>query len=201
MKTIKVYIAGPTSAGKTTIVHMLDKNAKSIEHYYDDGRSTTIGFDLGKVYWNSKTNEILYDADETAADETIYKVVLMGTPGQLRFAPVRLALSKGSDGVLFVIDSTNLGQVGLIIAIYEELKMYFGPDFPMVVLANKQDLDNAAKAEDVKRLLKINSIKIVETSAITGQNLIKGLVELLKIIYERKKEKFEKFKENQLIVH
>ncbi|MGQ4915372.1 MAG: GTP-binding protein [Candidatus Asgardarchaeia archaeon] len=199
MKTIKVYIAGPTSAGKTTLVHTLDKNAKSIEHYYEDGTSTTIGFDLGKVYWNHKTNEILYDIDETSADDSIYKIILMGTPGQPRFAPVRLALSKGSDGVLFVIDSTNLGQVGLIIALYEELKMYFGPDFPMVVLANKQDLENAAKAEDVKKLLKIDSVKVIETSAITGQNLIKGLLELLNIIYERKKDTI--IEEKQILAH
>jgi len=186
LQTIKVFVAGPTRAGKTTLVHKFDLNARSIEHYYEDGESTTIGFDLGIVFWDKNKNKILKNVDENYGDPNIFKVILMGSPGQLRFAPVRQAVSKGSQGVLFVIDSTNLGQVGLAISIYEEIKAYFKNDFPMVILANKQDLEGASDAKTVQNLLKISAAKVIETSAITGANLEIGLLELLNMIYDLK---------------
>jgi len=189
MNTIKVFIAGPTNAGKTTLVHTLDKNAKSIEHYYEDGRSTTIGFDLGFVYWDSERNVILTEWDESKEHPSVHKIMLMGSPGQEQFAPVREAVSKGSQGILFVIDSTNLGQIGFAIAIYEEIKAYFkNQEIPMVVLANKQDLENAADADTVKQLLKIGSVKVIETSAIEKYNLEKALLELLNMIAYNKNQ-------------
>ena len=83
MKTIKIYVTGPFNAGKTTLIHRLALNATSIEHYYKDGTSTTVGFDLGTVYWDSELNVVLKSTPkEPAQFERVYKVILVGTPGQ-----------------------------------------------------------------------------------------------------------------------
>ena len=183
MKRIKIYITGPYGAGKTTLVHRLAPNATSIEHYYRDGHSTTVGFDLGRIYWNAEKNILLKKLPEDMKnDESTYEVILVGTPGQTRFAPVREALAKGCKGVLFVIDSTNLGQVGVALALYEEIKSYFKTSIPMIILANKQDLDNAADAETIAKLLKIDNVKIIEGSALREINVDKAILELLNTI-------------------
>lgn len=185
MKTIKIYVTGPFNAGKTTLIHRLALNATSIEHYYKDGTSTTVGFDLGTIYWNPEQNVILKSTPKEPSQlERIYKVILVGTPGQMRFAPTREILAKGCQGVLFLIDSTNLGQVGVALAMYEEVKAYFKKEIPMVILANKQDLENATDAETIRKLLKLDNVEIVETSATEEINIDYAILRLLnKIVF------------------
>ena len=186
MNQIKIYVTGPFNAGKTTFIHSLAPNATSIEHYYKDGSSTTVGFDLGTIYWDSKRNILLKKAPRDVQDrDSIYKVILVGTPGQMQFAPVREILAKGCKGILFIIDSTNLGQVGVALALYEEIKSYFKVPVPMIILANKQDLENAADAETIAKLLKIEGVKIIEGSALKGTNIEKAILELLNMIISK----------------
>ncbi|MGQ4834328.1 MAG: GTP-binding protein [Candidatus Asgardarchaeia archaeon] len=189
MKQIKIYVTGPFNAGKTTLIHKLAPNATSIEHYYNDGTSTTVGFDLGTIYWDPTNDKLLKRIPNNMEKiDEIYKVVLVGTPGQMQFAPVREILAKGCQGVLFIIDSTNLGQVGVALAMYEEIKSYFKGDFPMIILANKQDLENAADAETIGRLLKIENVKIIEGSALKEINIEEAIIELLHMIVNRNSE-------------
>jgi len=177
----KVFVAGPYHAGKTTLVHLLDKKAQSVERILPDGTTSTIVFDLGHIWWDEGEN--LYTDDEIKTSScNALRVVLMGSPGQIHMSPVREATSKGARGVLFIIDSTAPGQVGHAIAIYEEVKLYLGRDVPMVVVANKQDLSNAMKADALKNLMKIDSIRFIEGSALTGQGIKEALLELLKIM-------------------
>ena len=111
----------------------------------------------------------------------------MGTPGQMQFAPVREILAKGCQGVLFVVDSTNVGQIGVALAMLEETKAYLGHYIPMVILANKQDLNGALKGDEILKLLKIKDIKIYETSAIRNVNIKEALIALLNEIVKCKK--------------
>ncbi|MGQ4834587.1 MAG: GTP-binding protein [Candidatus Asgardarchaeia archaeon] len=183
---MKIYVTGPFNAGKTTLIHKLAPNATSIEHYYNDGTSTTVGFDLGTIYWDTFENKILKKIPNSHNDTRYYKIILVGTPGQMQFAPVREILAKGCQGVLFLIDSTNIGQVGVALAMYEEVKSYFKKDFPMVILANKQDLENAADAETIRKLLKLDNVRIIEGSALKEINIEEALLELLNMIIKQK---------------
>jgi len=198
---VKIFIVGPFQAGKTTVVHMLDPHAHSVERKVVEGSrviSTTVGFDLGKVLWihGCGRDEIVHPSrveEQSIANSNceVWEVTLMGSPGQMKFRAVREALSRGSDGVLFVIDSTKPGQVGYVISLLEEVRAFLGKDVPMVVLANKQDLEDALKADEIKRILKLENVKIVETSAIRGEGVVEGLLELLKMVREAKRRKIE----------
>jgi len=180
----KIFVAGPYHAGKTTLVHLLDKKAQSVERVMPDGTTSTIVFDLGHVWWDQGNN--IYTDEEIKTNPcNVFRVVLMGSPGQIHMSPVREATSQGAKGVLFIIDSTAPGQIGHAIAIYEEVKSFLGKDVPMVVVANKQDLSNAMKAEALKNLMKIDSVRFTEGSALTGQGVKEALLELLKIMKEK----------------
>lgn len=183
-KTFKIFVAGPFHAGKTTLVHFLDKKAQSVERTLQDGTTTTIVFDLGHVWWDGGDN-MFSDEEIKANGCDPIRVMLMGSPGQIHMSPVREATSKGAQGVLFIVDSTAPGQLGHAIAIFEEVKSFLGREVPMVVIANKQDLCNAMKANAMKDLMKIDSVQFVEGSAVTGQGIKEALLVLLKQMREK----------------
>ena len=181
---LKIFVAGPYHAGKTTLVHLLDKKAQSVERTLPDGTTTTIAFDLGHVWWDRGEN--IYTDDEITANPCdALRVVLMGSPGQVHMSPIRQVTSMGAKGVLFIIDSTAPGQIGHAIAIFEEVRSYLGREVPMVVVANKQDICNAVKADSLKNLMKVDSVSFFDGSALTGHGIKQALVELLKIIKVR----------------
>ena len=207
---LKIFVVGPFQAGKTTIVHLLDPKAFSVEHEHYEGNvkfSTTIGFDLGKLIWlhadgdkddilDSLTFKEKSDNYDLSGYE-VWEVFLFGAPGQMRFRDTREAISKGSDGVLFIVDSTKPGQVGHVLALFEEVKIFLGANVPVVVVANKQDLEGALKAKEIKQVLKLDGMKIVEASAIKGEGVKEALIELLKMV---RKVKLEKNKRLEVVV-
>ncbi len=197
-RQIKVFVVGPFQAGKTTIIHSLDPNACSMERegYSEEWGeySTTVGFDLGKLVWLHGKRDRLYDVRSFKSRtpgpyvygyET-WNVFLFGSPGQMWFKDVRSAISRGSDGVLFVVDSTRPGQVGYTLALLEEVNVALGRSVPTVIVANKQDVPRALRAEEIRRILRINEVEIHEVSAINREGVDRALIELLKIIRRKK---------------
>jgi small GTP-binding protein len=181
---LKIFVAGPYHAGKTTLVHLLDKKAQSVERTLPDGTTSTMAFDLGHVWWDQGEN--IYTDDEITTNPcNALRVVLMGSPGQIHMAPIREVTSMGAKGVLFIIDSTAPGQIGHAIAIFEEVRSHLGKEVPMVVIANKQDVSNAVKADSLKNLMKVDSVSFIDGSALTGQGIKQALIQLLKIIKTR----------------
>ncbi len=199
MKKVKIYVTGPFQAGKSSIIRKLDPESLSIDYEKKDF-STTVGFDLGVLYWNVDRGEILTRSEyasrikECAYDE-VWQIVLMGTPGQRRYAPVRQILAKGASGVLLVIDSTKIGQIGVALAIFEEVKAFLGENAPLVILANKQDVETAADIDFIRSILRINPTQLFGTSARDGTNLKEALLSLLTMIRKREFEEALKTKE------
>jgi len=180
-KSCKIFVAGPYHAGKTTLIHFLDNKAQSVERTLQDGTTTTIAFDFGRLWWDGG-GKVYRDDEIKPGTNNLVRITLMGSPGQVHMSPVREAISRGARGVLFVVDSTAPGQVGHAIAIFEEVKSYLGKNVPMVVVANKQDLQNAMKVELLRDLMKADSVKFVEGSGVTGQGIKEALLSLLKIM-------------------
>jgi small GTP-binding protein len=180
-KSYKIFVAGPYHAGKTTLIHFLDNKAQSVERTLQDGSTTTVAFDLGHVWWDG-CDKMCRDSEIKPGTNNLVRVTLMGSPGQAHMSPVREATSRGARGVLFVVDSTAPGQMGHAIAIFEEIKSYLGKNVPMVVVANKQDLQNATRVELLRDLMKVGSVKFVEGSSVTGQGVKEALLSLLKIM-------------------
>jgi small GTP-binding protein len=139
-KEYKVIITGHFSAGKTSFVNSLTGNALTTEVPLTGETEklekdfTTVAMDYGTIDLDGK------------------KVHLFGTPGQERFDFMLDILSKNSDGVIILIDSTKKDKI-------EETKKFveyfLEAGIPFIVASNKQDLENAMSIEEISDKLNV----------------------------------------------
>lgn len=163
-KDVRILLVGLDAAGKTTILYNLKMGevVKTIP---------TIGFNVETlVYKRLKFN--VWDIG-----------------GQNKIRQLWKHYYQNSDGIIFVVDSTDVErmedaaeEIQKLLS-EEELK-----DCVLLVMANKQDLNNALSPSEITKKLGLQSIKrpwmVQGTSATTGQGLNEGLdwiaTELLK---------------------
>ncbi|MFX1520348.1 MAG: ATP/GTP-binding protein [Promethearchaeota archaeon] len=204
---LKVVVGGPYHSGKTTTIRSLDPNATCLERKQADGKTTTVGFDVGKLVLcnHNGTDCILSQQDfdmkkdELIEYDQVTTLLLFGCAGQMRFKDVRKATLRGAKGVLFVVDSTNPGHIGHCVALFEEIRIILGEDIPLVVLANKQDLPESLNADKINELLSIEGIPIFETSALTGVGITKALLKLVHLITRKEADSDKELRNLSLI--
>ncbi|MHA2167693.1 MAG: GTP-binding protein [Candidatus Hodarchaeales archaeon] len=152
---MKIVILGPYNSGKSTTVQKIcSGSAISIDY-----GGTTVALD------HCKSN--IYGVE----------VFLFGTPGLQRFEIIRKILSKGADGILFVIDSVNVASFDEAKKLLEEIDEIL-PGTPIVLCANKQDILGAKKPDEVSSIVlgkRSESISVLGTSAKTGHNMERAL--------------------------
>jgi small GTP-binding protein len=156
-------VTGSYHSGKSTIIRSLTQG-KSISI---DKKSTTVALDYG------------------IANIEDLRINLFGTPGLKHFKILRQILSKGADGVLFMVDSQDKNADQEAKAIWQEVQEFL-PGVPITVVANKQDLPNARKVAQIREDLDIPSdVYIIPTSAKTGQNVENALRVLLLVTVQK----------------
>ncbi|GMM35308.1 Arf family GTPase [Saccharomycopsis crataegensis] len=155
-REMRILMLGLDSAGKTTILYKLKLNK---------GITTvpTVGFNVETVtYKNIKFN--VWDVG-----------------GQDRIRPLWRHYFSGTDALIFVIDSADIDRIAEAkremykIITDKEMK-----DALLLVFANKKDLPNALKPQEITRRLELENLKdhiwcVVASNALTGQGLIEGL--------------------------
>ena len=138
-------------SGKTTIVDTLYRLTKEQKKDITPtgnltkismASGSTLYFDRG-IFQSTKQNKVYYH---------VYTVA-----GQSRFSPLRKKIFKGTDGVIFVVDSqTHFFEDN--IEFLKELKLVTRGklinEIPMIVMLNKQDLDDVIAVEDFQLILK-----------------------------------------------
>ncbi|MFX1538780.1 MAG: GTP-binding protein [Promethearchaeota archaeon] len=152
---MKIVLLGPYNSGKSTVVqNICGGSAISIDY-----GGTTVALDHCRTQ--------IYGVE----------VFLFGTPGLQRFEIIRKILSKGADGILFVVDSVNIASFEeaekLLREVYEIL-----PGVPIVLCANKQDIKGAKLPQQVADAVlgkNKESISVIGTSAKTGDNIERAL--------------------------
>lgn len=160
---MKILVTGSYHSGKSSMIRSLTKG-KSISI---DKKDTTVALDYG------------------IADIEDLKIHLFGTPGLKHFKILRQVLSKGADGVLFLVDSQDKNSDDEARAIWQEVQEFL-PGVPITVAANKQDLPNARKAAKIRKDLGLSSdIPIIPTVAKTGQNAENALRVLLLVTVQK----------------
>jgi signal recognition particle receptor subunit beta len=148
---IKLLYWGMAGSGKTTAVdtlyRMTKENGKDMVPVSPLTKismksGATLYFDRG-VFQSQKYNQVKYH---------IYTVA-----GQKQFSPLRHRIFKDTDGVIYMVDSQVHEFEENIEALLELKRVSRGKlikEIPLLVMLNKQDLDDVISKRDIKHILK-----------------------------------------------
>ncbi|MBN1873425.1 MAG: ATP/GTP-binding protein [Anaerolineae bacterium] len=172
MQTLKIVVTGPFSSGKTEFIQSISEievvsTERNITRESERIKSrTTVAMDFGRI---------------TIDEELI--LYLFGTPGQKRFDFMWEILSEGMLGFIVLVDSTRPETFREARRILDTFRSY--SPVPYIVAANKQDLEDAWPAEDLKIVLRVDeSVKVVPCVAQDKETVKQVLLELLYSILE-----------------
>ncbi|MBD3342060.1 MAG: hypothetical protein GF353_23370 [Candidatus Lokiarchaeota archaeon] len=150
-RNIKILYWGMAGSGKTTIVDTLyritKENQKDVEPVGDLTKismssGATLYFDRG-IFRSTAETKVMYH---------VYTVA-----GQKRYSPLRKRIFKGTDGVIYVVDSQTHLLEDNIESLKELKKVSEGrliKEIPMIVMLNKQDLTEVISEQIFKQILK-----------------------------------------------
>ena len=161
---------GLDAAGKTTILYRLKLN-ETVDR-------PTIGFNVETV---QPTKNVSF---------TVWDIC-----GQDKVRPLWKHYFHGSEGLIYVIDSADRSRLSVA---KDELAWILESDemvgVPLVILANKQDLPNAASTSEIITKLELNSIRnrpwyIQSTCAVSGDGVYEAMNELSSMVKKFHKSK------------
>ena len=152
----KILVTGPFNAGKTTFVHKLSNRAVSVDRI-----GTTVALDHGHVEYKG------FSAD------------IFGTPGQERFDPIIKMLSGEAMGIILVVDSTNKKD---FVRAKQMLDITMRQGLPLIVAANKQDLQNALGPDEIRQHFNLPAdVDIVPVVSTSGE----GVKEVFEVLVDK----------------
>ncbi|MFX1276700.1 MAG: GTP-binding protein [Promethearchaeota archaeon] len=195
IKPIKILITGYFNSGKTTLIQSLDNDAiiiekKLIHAVSEEKTETTTGFDLGRLIWirrdlEKETIGEIFNESEYESKKEDYigwfkkDIELKGVPGKTQFSVIREILSKGCDGVIFLIDGCDLESLSGAKEALDETKAFIEKKIPIIIIANKSDKDDFQGCEKISELI---DEKVFEGSGKTKQGIKELIIHLSKLI-------------------
>lgn len=173
MSAYKIVVTGPFNSGKTVFI----KTISDIPVVSTEKRITTEDKGI-----KSETT-VAMDYGRTQLDgDTLY---LYGTPGQTRFDFMWEILSSEMNGFIVLVDSTDtpsFPDAAELISLFSSFV-----DVPHLVVANKTDLEGAARLSEVRRGTKAGSDVTVMPCVATQKSSVRQV--LLQMMQLLKKEK------------
>jgi len=170
----KICFYGPSLGGKTTALEWV---------YHREGLASG---DMQQIQ-DPTGRTLFFDRVVARVSNVVFQVYTVA--GQRRHKFQRQTVLKGTDAVIFTWDSL-IDQFGENIWSLKELLKFYGdklippalfdpPEVPIVVLANKRDLEDIVEISKVRQVLdtaKLDHCLIYETIAITGVNVKRAFV-------------------------
>ncbi len=176
VKTVKVVITGAVNSGKTQFIRSISEIAvvSTERKTTDESRllksETTVAMDFGRI---------------TIASDLVLH--LFGTPGQKRFDFMWEILSEGTLGMVILVDSTRPETFRETLRIIDFFTSF--RDCPYVVVANKQDQENAWSPDELRLALRLpNNVKVLPCSAKNREHVKMILLELLYLVMQEAEE-------------
>jgi small GTP-binding protein len=168
-RVYKVLVTGPFNAGKTEFtrtisdIPIVTTERRISNHFQSVKDETTVAMDYGQI----KLDGDLFH--------------LYGTPGQPRFGFMWDILSKEIDAFVVLVDSSDrqgLVQAKRLIRTFRRKSRV-----PHLVVANKQDMDNALPVEAIGKVLGLDEktpvVPCVATDRASVRSTLKELRRLL----------------------
>ncbi len=176
MKTVKMVITGAVNSGKTQFIRTISEievvstERRSTDEVSQIKAETTVAMDFGRI---------------TIANDLVLH--LFGTPGQKRFDFMWEILSEGMLGLLILVDSTRPETFRETLRIVDFFTSY--RESPYLIVANKQDLDNAWSPEELRLALRLpETIKVLPCAATRRDSVKAVLLELLYLVLQEAEE-------------
>lgn len=174
---VKIVMIGSTTVGKSSIV-----NRYAREMFDPDPAST-----VGAVF----VSKILTIGD------TSVKLQIWDTGGSERYRAMAPIYYQGADGAVIVYDVTSLDSFSEVATWLEELRDQVSETVSIALVGNKSDLtdDRTVQSVTAREFAKQNGLPIfMETSALTGQNVVEVFTELARHIstYRAKATRFDR---------
>lgn len=172
--SLHVVVIGLDSAGKTSLLYRLKLKefVKTIP---------TKGFNTEKVRVPVGTSRSI-----------CFQVWDVG--GQEKLRPLWKSYTRRTDGMVFVVDSTELERMEEArVELHKITRTSENQGVPVLILANKQDSDSALSVSEVEKLLSVHELSmytlhhVQACSAVDGRGLQPGLEKLHEMILKRKK--------------
>jgi small GTP-binding protein len=164
--TYKVVVTGPFNVGKTEFVRsisdipIVSTERRITDHLRATKEETTVAMDYGQV---------------RLGDDMFH---LYGTPGQPRFDFMWDILAKEMDAFLVLVDS---GDRETFLQAKRLLRIFSGKDrVPCMVVANKQDRDNALPVQKIAKALSLEGKTPVVPCIATDKSSVRKVLEELK---------------------
>ncbi|MFX1479344.1 MAG: ADP-ribosylation factor-like protein [Promethearchaeota archaeon] len=150
---IKILYWGMARSGKTTILDTLYRHTKENEQdIAPTGNLTKISLVSGSTLYFDRG--IFSSTKQKSGGNLFYHVYTVA--GQRRFSPLRNKIFKGTDGVIFTVDSQTRFFQDNIESLKELKSIAKGKlikEIPLIIMLNKQDLTDIIDIKDFKQVL------------------------------------------------
>ncbi|KAM8888116.1 ADP-ribosylation factor-like protein 4D [Synchiropus splendidus] len=174
LQTLHVVVVGLDSAGKTSLLYRL-KLKDFVETI------PTKGFNMEKVKL-------------AVGGSRVINFQVWDVGGQEKLRPLWKSYTRRTDGIVFVVDSTEVERMEEAkVELHKITRTSENQGVPVLILANKQDLDSALALSEVEKLLSVHELSmytlyhVQSCSAVDGQGVQQGLERLYDMIQKRKK--------------
>ncbi|HME56447.1 MAG TPA: Rab family GTPase [Candidatus Lokiarchaeia archaeon] len=163
---LKIVVVGEFGTGKTSLID------RYIQQTFNDDYRPTLGTNIS--------------IKQIAIDDTSVNLIFWDIAGQEKWKHVRSLYYKGSNAALVVGDLTQKSTFDAIATVWvPDLRQYAGNDVPVMLIANKNDLNRDTTPEDVEACATaIGAIGAIETSAKTGDNVEDAFVRITRAAIE-----------------
>ncbi|CAB4244669.1 Predicted GTPase [Methylacidimicrobium sp. AP8] len=161
---IKILVAGPSGAGKTTLIRTLSQSpvVNTDVPCSTANRATTVAMDFGQLHLDR------------------YAIHLFGAPGQDRFDFAWEILLEGCLGLLLLVSGKDAAQFPQARRIYDFL-ISRNP-VPLVLGITHQDHPNCWKCKEVASYLDLDPAAVVPIDATNLESATELLVRLFELI-------------------
>ncbi len=150
----KMCVLGEEAVGKTSLIR------RFVVEKFDDKYIATIGTKSSKKTMSIKSGDINVNLT----------MIIWDILGQKKFSELKRSAYKGANSAFIVLDLT---RIETLYSFNEWLSSLYeiAPDIPVVILANKSDLNPAFGVKEIKEVIGDRGFPFYFTSAKTGKNV------------------------------